>query len=407
MKKVLSRGLLYLLCLLLFVLNGCNLSDSNHEQITVVFRFDDYSEGRSVEFKSAVINIFSKHGIPFTSAVIPFVEIQDSVSGELVLRPLSIEKSGILIDAINTGIIEIAQHGYNHKNNRHDRRYSEFAGLSYDDQYSRIKKGKDYLEQLLGIKIKSFVPPYNMYDKTTVKVLDELDFEVVSGDILLGETYPGSGLKVIPNTTTLYQFKKAIESAFKSPEKDPLVVCMIHDYDFASINPDKGFTTLEELDKTLEWLKMQKGVRTFTFDELAQFFPNIGMNRYDENKRTANLISKLPPVIKPGYDSYYYGLASYDKYLKILIGFYLLVFCVSMVTAYIFLKILRLKKKKLIVLLASIASIIVAILFYGFQKHLLGHNLIIITVICSGMLLVTLIKIYHKSTYQIPIKSIK
>lgn len=407
MKRIISFGIFCYSSLLLFVLSGCNFSHTNHEEINVLFRYDDYSESRSVEFKSAVINIFSKHGIPFTSAVIPFVDIQDSVSGDLVQYPLSIEKSRILTDAFNAGIIEIAQHGYDHKNNRTDRKFSEFAGLSYDEQYFRIKRGKDHLEQLLGIEIKSFVPPFNMYDKTTVKVLDDLDFEVVSGDILLGETYPGSDLNVLPNTTTLYEFKKAIESAFKSPEANPLVVCMIHDYDFSTVNPDRGFTTLEEMDKILEWLKQQEGVRTYTFSGFVHSFPDFGMNRYDENKKTTSLISKLPPLIKPGYDSYYYGSASHSKYQKILIGFYLLLFCVSAVLVYFFLKISGLKKKKLMVLLALFTTVIVAMIIYGFLKQLFGFNLISIIVISLGTIVATAIKMNYKPAYLIPIKSIK
>ena len=73
--------------------------------------------------------------------------------------------------------IEITQHGYDHYDNN---AFSEFAGLSYDAQYEKIRKGKKILEETFNTTVISFVPPFNKADDTTAAVLMNLNFSAYS-----------------------------------------------------------------------------------------------------------------------------------------------------------------------------------------------------------------------------------
>lgn len=81
-------------------------------------------------------------------------------------------------------LVRLNQHGYRHEqtiDGQH--RWSEFAGgLSYDDQYASIREGKALLEKLLGscVDFRVFTPPAHKYDDTTLDVLEELGFDVLS-----------------------------------------------------------------------------------------------------------------------------------------------------------------------------------------------------------------------------------
>ena len=50
---------------------------------------------------------------------------------------------------------------------------SEFLGLNYEQQFTKIKSGKLFLEEKLGTNINTFIPPWNRYDLNTLKVLEK------------------------------------------------------------------------------------------------------------------------------------------------------------------------------------------------------------------------------------------
>ena len=141
------------------------------KQITVVFRYDDYSGSSSTDIEVKLIDAFLKRGIPCVFGVIPFQCVGDVHDpGQQDVERLTPVKVDILKSAIKAGFLEIALHGYSHQTMR-EKRYTEFEGLDYNSQVEKIEKGKKYLEETLQIKVDTFIPPWNSYDLNTIMVL--------------------------------------------------------------------------------------------------------------------------------------------------------------------------------------------------------------------------------------------
>lgn len=114
---------------------------------------------------------------PISTAVIPFI---DATAAPMVPKqycysakeyPIGENKELIyfLQKKIKEHKIIIMLHGYNHRDNN----TYEFADETKNEDYyyDKIKKGKDYLEDLLGVEIKVFVPPHNTISKNAIKAV--------------------------------------------------------------------------------------------------------------------------------------------------------------------------------------------------------------------------------------------
>jgi Uncharacterized protein conserved in bacteria (DUF2334). len=96
----------------------------------------------------------------------------------------------------------IAQHGYQHVYDSEEagilskRKLSEFAGLSYENQVEKIKKGQRILaENELSTDI--FMAPGHSYDLVTLRALKDCGFKYVT-DGLSSFPYRYCGLKFVP-----------------------------------------------------------------------------------------------------------------------------------------------------------------------------------------------------------------
>lgn len=97
---------------------------------------------------------------------------------------------------------EIAQHGTYHMYETEEtgllgiNPFSEYAGISYDVQYEKIKAGKDILNQN-GIETDVFMAPGHTFDENTLKALKALDFKALT-DGLYSEAYVREGIICVP-----------------------------------------------------------------------------------------------------------------------------------------------------------------------------------------------------------------
>lgn len=73
---------------------------------------------------------------------------------------------------------------------------SEFAGLSYNEQYEKLKFGKELLEKK-GIFTDIFFAPSHSYDKNTIKALRNLGFNYIS-DGRSNKIVNYNGIKAVP-----------------------------------------------------------------------------------------------------------------------------------------------------------------------------------------------------------------
>jgi len=242
-------------------------------RITVVFRYDDYSAVSQRDVDERVIALFRKHGCTFTVGTIPFivpdlapVEDEEQAPGQPGERPLTAEKAEPLLSAAREGILEVALHGCTHRDRLAEEGgpNSEFAGLSPQAQFAEIGRGKQHLDELLGKPVRTFIPPFNSYDQSTIAALDQLGFAVLSAD-MTGPVAPTRDLCFVPQTCWLPDLKTAI-SELQCQAEDALVVTIFHPQDLHEAdemaNPHGlgEFTSLRELDDLLQWLKQQPGV---------------------------------------------------------------------------------------------------------------------------------------------------
>lgn len=141
--------------------------------------------------------------IPITLATIPFVhgsdrrilQVPDQRNKYRSLREWEVHASAEELDdyhhifpvglnkelvnelrlMISQGMVEIAQHGVNHK-------YTEFGEEMLGDRmgFCAVRDGKEYLEKTFGQRIGVFIPPANTIDTKCISYLKRLDLELFS-----------------------------------------------------------------------------------------------------------------------------------------------------------------------------------------------------------------------------------
>lgn len=235
-----TRVVIAILFLIPSLSNKAN-SSPKEKQITVVFRFDDYSSRSSTDFEVKLIDTFKKYNIHCTFGVIPYIvsDVHDPRPQDVV--PLNQMKTTILKNAIEAGILEVALHGYSHQTIREigDGWYTEFFGLDYNSQVEKIAKGKIYLGEILGTRIVTFIPPWNSYDFNTIHAIEKLGFKSISAD-KYGDASESSPIKFLPATSDLLHLRDAIKSARRISSIYSIIVVLFHVYDFLEIDREMG-----------------------------------------------------------------------------------------------------------------------------------------------------------------------
>ncbi len=108
--------------------------------------------------------------VPISLAVVPFVHrnslLGDGKHDDLIPISKNVELVSYLREKINEGKISILLHGYSH--------FDLDGKFEYDtgrDLYEKTKKGKEYLEELFDVKIRSFVPPHHALSRCGMKAV--------------------------------------------------------------------------------------------------------------------------------------------------------------------------------------------------------------------------------------------
>lgn len=267
--------------------------------VTIFFRYDDYSALSHAAVDRGVIDIFGRHQLTCTFAVVPAITsiypwVEGSDQQEI---PLSQEKKAELREAVRSGAVDLALHGWRHLANEHTCHPdpSEFRGLSLDEQTRILQRGRDYLADAVGAPPTLFVPPWNSYDGNTVKALELSGFRGISAARNSPMPEKTSKLAFAPYTAELGGMRAAIDAARKGGEDQPVVGIMMHPYDFIESGDKRGIITLAQFEQELLWLKQQKDVRVLPISAL---FDSSGMDlqRFLANRPSA-LEDSYPPLV--------------------------------------------------------------------------------------------------------------
>ena len=173
----------------------------------IAFRIDDVSPYMDFVSFERTMNILFKYGCKPLLGIVPNnkddnIKYGNNHCDDFWLLMADYEKKGCTL----------AMHGYEHlyqsvsRNLMTHKKNSEFAGLSYDLQKDKIKRGKSILENN-GIYTDIFFAPAHTFDKTTLKCLKENGFNIVSDGRSHG-IYCYKGIKHIP--VRFYGFPKRI-----------------------------------------------------------------------------------------------------------------------------------------------------------------------------------------------------
>ena len=287
--------ILTLFFVILLALTGCAQQSGTQKQINVVFRYDDYSSKSTTEIEQRIIDLFHDDGISITFGVIPFSLVDDTLeqSGANLLQ-LTPEKEAFLKAGFESGVIDVALHGYTHKAINPEVP-SEFTGSDYSTQLEKITEGKKYLESLINAPITLFIPPWNRYDLNTLQALEELGFSTISAGEG-GEAPETSKLEYLPATIDLPQIQEAVYVARNSSDKQPLIVVLLHDYDFKEHNQERGYITLPEFSDQVNWLASQSDVRMLSVTQATQIITDLSPQRYLLNTQNCQRIYRYLPV---------------------------------------------------------------------------------------------------------------
>ncbi len=231
--------------------------------IHLVLRFDDPSACSNHALEAAVFDILERKGISITVAAIPCLLENGN------LHPLTAANAAHMIEALRTGIIEIAQHGYAHERHgmSHGGQPSEFTGQSLEQQRDLIDKGRSVLQGITGCKINGFVPPWNAIDATTVSILEDLGFDYVSAGADVRDN--AVRLRSLPRTCQMTDVRQVVTLARRYAWMNPVVIAAMHHYDFKESGSSVARISLQDFEATLEWIKQQGDVRVLTLSGLA------------------------------------------------------------------------------------------------------------------------------------------
>lgn len=144
----------------------------------MVFRFDDPSPVSKLHVEERLFQEFFSRRIPLSCAVIP-ARLRDGE--EVRFTP---ERSAHLREAATSGLLDVALHGYLHRDSRQVPigGRSEFAGVPLR-QRELASAGRELLQEAIQCKVIGFVPPWNSYNADTLRALEETSFGYLSAEM--------------------------------------------------------------------------------------------------------------------------------------------------------------------------------------------------------------------------------
>jgi peptidoglycan/xylan/chitin deacetylase (PgdA/CDA1 family) len=369
-------------------LYGRVIRASRSRIITIIFRYDDYGNFSSPDIEKKVLSAFVKNDIPCTVAVIPF-DVEVSNLNPNALSMLSTQKIEFLKTILESSAIELALHGYTHTNIHKDTDPwpTEFYGLDFHSQLEKISEGKRFLERTLGLSIPTFIPPWNTYDQNTLLAIEQLGFKCISAD-MYGQADTNTTLKFIPATVEPHELIAAIEKARTLPDKYPVIVTLLHPYDFL----ESGIINYPDLMHLLEWVRRQKDIRITSIGQALHQDIDLTYNRFISYRAYLSRSYVIPQFLRLPLDGLYPSVSAVQRIKRISAvltsSLFLIVFLLSLgITYWMEIAFSMISEPLLIAYQVSITIILVLLSLYSLRKMALGFKGAIVLVTTIGAIL--------------------
>jgi hypothetical protein len=124
--------------------------------------------------------------------------------------------------------------------------------------------------------------------------MEESGFTTLSAN-KKGLVAEGSALHYLPVSCDMIELKDAVKAARKSPDKQPLIVALLHDYDFLDINEVTGVITYREFFDLVDWVSAQEDVEVLSISQASKVIDDLSAERALRTKRLY-YPEKLPPL---------------------------------------------------------------------------------------------------------------
>jgi hypothetical protein len=188
--------------------------------VLVVFRNDDLAGASDLEHELRLAAIFERYKVPQTLGVIPYCAT-DSYRNPHGTAHVRLDERPAIVDFLKAYVArsgsEIALHGFHHRTNRLSRpakrEFFEFRGIGYQEQHDLLRRGTEMVEQSLGVRPRTFIPPWNRLDADTVRALADLGYTIVSAGPF---TEVPAGLASLGTDCALETFVPRLQQALAS-----------------------------------------------------------------------------------------------------------------------------------------------------------------------------------------------
>ena len=264
--------------------------------INIIFRYDDFSAESNTLLEESLLKTFSKYKIPITIGVVPFnsESSKSNLSSRITIASKK-EKLALLNDGMKGKYIEVAQHGHSHFNKQKIPK-AEFLGIDKKKQYNLISEGKNVLEKALNIKVKTFIPPWNRYNKDTLSVIEKLGFKNISAGTN-GFFSDKSLLNFIPSTCSLQNLQSTINFLNDNIISKTLIIVLMHENDF--LDKNNIFTDrIKNLDILFSKLIINENINFHLISEYIEEVQLLPAKKYFSRYRIIrDFSSQIPSIL--------------------------------------------------------------------------------------------------------------
>lgn len=303
-------------------------------RINLVFRLDDYSAISDSAFEDKLLGLMDKYDIPCTFGIVPFVYEDEWDPSTQVEHELTQEKIEKLRPYIDSDLVEVALHGYHHhtqaiRKNGHIP--GEFFGMSLEEQDSKIRRGKEFLENGFSTDVTTFIPPWNTYDLATLEALEKNQVICISTGNRFGPVRTEGTIKYLPALCTLIDIRSTVQKVRKIGLDDVVIVVLFHHYEFVEVSPDRDTAvfSFDKLEELFAWIEQQVDIYPYSIGNFVAQDKTLTANRYTLTSRLLRNTDFVPPFInrRIAYPQYYPSVSKakglFSWLLVAVIGYYL------------------------------------------------------------------------------------
>ncbi len=289
--------LLFLIVLGLLIALAIQVNDDKKEKkLKIFFRYDDFSNNSNLKAESELFKAIQSKKAGIIVGVIPYKDLKHPADKESFkgIQILSKDKSALLKKFHGLGIVDVAIHGFNHRDNNLLNYNSEFAGLPGKKQAQLLSIVKKEIEKELGFSVTAFVPPFNSFDTNTVSALEKEGYTLLSAGIN-AEIMSINSLKYLPGGPYPFKLRSVVKSAINKKQYDALIVCSMHPYDLKGFGEklpdfriDNKQISIKIFLNDLEFIHSLRNVQLISVSDMLEMDEDLSSSRFNANKKLWN-----------------------------------------------------------------------------------------------------------------------